>query len=408
MYMTGITMAATDLSRRKFIRLAGGGSLFAAAGFGLTGCDRMPAEAISGWTGPGADAADPRRTALAYALLAPNAHNIQPWLVDLRERDTVVLHVDRQRLLPETDPFSRQILISQGTFLGLLRIAAAELGYRIDLELFPEGEFATDAIDDRPVARCRFVAADEDGPAGAPDPLFAEILHRRSNKEVYRPEPLTIAHADQLTTSLHQQGEQPGQPSGWRCDIAREGTLVARLRDLTAEAIRIEMSTPRTHRESVMLTRVGSREIARHRDGIDLHGPMFWWVKRLGLMTPEKAMTPGTLAYQGGLDYALGWSQSTPSFGWLTSPDNSRTRQVESGEAYVRLNLLATALGVAMHPVSQLLQEYPEMRPLQQVFLSAVGATEPGHVQMLFRLGYADVVPPSPRRDLGDLMIGAS
>lgn len=401
-------MAATDLSRRKFIRLAGGGSLFAAAGFGLTGCDRMPAEAISGWSGPGADAADPRRTALAYALLAPNAHNIQPWLVDLRERDTVVLRVDRQRLLPETDPFSRQILISQGTFLGLLRIAAAEQGYRIDLELFPEGEFATDAIDDRPVARCRFVAADGGGPAGAPDPLFAEILHRRSNKEVYRPEPLTIAHADQLTTSLHHQGEQPGQPSGWRCDIAREGTLVARLRDLTAEAIRIEMSTPRTHRESVMLTRVGSREIARHRDGIDLHGPMFWWVKRLGLMTPEKAMTPGTLAYQGGLDYALGWSQSTPSFGWLTSPDNSRTRQVESGEAYVRLNLLATALGVAMHPVSQLLQEYPEMRPLQQAFLSAVGATEPGHVQMLFRLGYADVVPPSPRRDLGDLMIGAS
>ena len=401
-------MPAADMSRRKFIRLVGGGSLFAAAGFGLTGCDRMPAEAISGWSGPGADAADPRRTALAYALLAPNAHNIQPWLVDLRERDTVVLHVDRQRLLPETDPFSRQILISQGTFLGLLRIAAAEQGYRVDMDLFPEGEFAADAIDDRPVARCRFVAADEDGPAGAPDPLFTQILHRRSNKEVYRPEPLASAHADQLAASLRNEVQQPGQQTGWRCDIAREGALVARLRDLTAEAIRIEMATPRTHRESVMLTRVGSREIARHRDGIDLHGPMFWWVKRLGLMTPEKAMTPGTLAYQGGLDYALGWSQSTPSFGWLTSPDNSRTRQVESGEAYVRLNLLATALGVAMHPVSQLLQEYPEMGQLQQELLSAVGANEPGHVQMLFRLGYADAVPPSPRRDLDDLMIGAS
>lgn len=69
-------------------------------------------------------------------------------------------------------------------------------------------------------------------------------------------------------------------------------------------------------------------------------------------MTPEKAMTPGTLAYQGGIDYALGWVEATPSFGWLVSPDNSRTRQVESGEVYVRLNLQAAALGVAIHPVS--------------------------------------------------------
>ncbi len=394
-------MSDHDAGRRRFIRLVGGGSLFAAAGFGLTGCDRMPAEAISAWGGPDAGGADPRRIALAFALLAPNAHNIQPWLVDLGEPDTVVLYVDRQRLLPETDPFGRQIMISHGTFLGLLRMAAREQGYRCEMELFPEGEFHAATLDDRPVARCRFVTADSGDKASAPDPLFAQIPHRRSNKEAFRPEPLTTADADRLAGAL----DDPGQ-SGWRCDVAREGALVVRLRELTADAVTLEMTTPRTHRESVLLTRVGSREIARYRDGIDLHGPLFWWMTRLGLMTPEKAMTPGTLAYQGGLDYALGWSQSTPSFGWLTSPDNSRTRQVESGEAYVRLNLLATSLGVAMHPVRQLLQEYPEMQPLQQAFLAALGAGEQGHVQMLFRLGYADAVPPSPRRDLDDLMIG--
>src|SRR6056297_519757 len=125
-------MSIHRTSRRRFVRLMGGGSLFAVAGVGLTGCDRMPEEAISGWGGPRPAESDPRRVALAYALLAPNAHNIQPWLLDLREPDTVLLHVDRQRLLPHTDPYSRQILISQGTFLGLLRMAAAEQGYRLD------------------------------------------------------------------------------------------------------------------------------------------------------------------------------------------------------------------------------------------------------------------------------------
>ena len=88
------------------------------AGYG----DRRLAQSGSGET-------DPRRRALAHAILAPNAHNMQPWLVDLSEADVITLYIDRTRLLPETDPFSRQIVISHGTFLELLVLAAAAEGY---------------------------------------------------------------------------------------------------------------------------------------------------------------------------------------------------------------------------------------------------------------------------------------
>ena len=115
------------ISRRKFIRVVGGGAVVvAAAGGGLTQCDKMPAAAVAGWRDP-----DPRRRALAHAILAPNAHNMQPWLVDLSEADA--LYVDRTRLLLETDPAARQIVISHGTFLELLVLAAAAQGYRADV-----------------------------------------------------------------------------------------------------------------------------------------------------------------------------------------------------------------------------------------------------------------------------------
>ncbi len=102
--------------RRNFIRLVGGGAV-ASSLASLTGCsDAYPSEAVAAWQGPGNEP-DVRRWALAHAILAPNSHNRQPWLVDLREPNAITLHVDRTRMLPMTDPWFRQIVVSQGTFL---------------------------------------------------------------------------------------------------------------------------------------------------------------------------------------------------------------------------------------------------------------------------------------------------
>ncbi|MBT5413238.1 MAG: twin-arginine translocation pathway signal protein [Rhodospirillaceae bacterium] len=380
------------LSRRAFIRIAGGGTVLAAAGLSLATCDGMPEEAVAPWRGPGADEADPRRAALARAILAPNPHNIQPWLVDLTEPGVATLFVDRERLLPETDPFGRQILIGHGCFLELASIAAAQGGHRMEIDLFPEGAYGTEGIDERPVARIRFIA----DPGVAKDPLFAAIPLRRSTKEPYTDRPLAPDHAEAL--------RRAHRSAAAALALATEAAHVARIRAVATEAMRIEMETPRTLLESLKLTRIGADEIARHRDGIDLHGPFFWWAKRLGLMSIEEAATPGTQAHQAGLDYALGYFAGTHGFGWLTTADNTRESQVEAGRAYARLNLAATLLGVAMHPVSQALQEYPEVDVARRSMLAET-ATLPGHtVQMLFRLGYADRPDPSPRRPLGAIL----
>ncbi len=385
-------------SRRRLLRMIGGsGALLGASAVGLTQCDTMPSSAIAPWTEPGHDRQDVRERALAHALLAPNPHNLQPWIADLRDKDAITLLWDASRTLPETDPYGRQILIGFGTFIELLDIALRQRGYRADITLLPEGMPGPDAdvsaLPAQPVARIK-IAKDK---TISPDPLFNAIPARRSCKEPYDlDKPLLPSHEADLRASHID--------TTISLNIAKDGPLPDRLRNLTRDAMALEMQTPRMLKESIDLTRVGAEEIAVNPDGIDLHGPMFWWLKRFGIMTRDKAMQPGTMAYQGGIDYALGWAGATPSFGWIATEGNSRAQQIAAGRAYVRLNLRATAQGVAMHPVSQLLQEYPEMSELQQQFRTAVGAKPGTTIQMLFRLGYADQSAPSPRRPLDSII----
>src|SRR3712207_5615914 len=178
------------MDRRTFIRLAGGGMVLAATGCSST----LPADAVAAWRAPGAGETDVRRWIVAHALLAPHSHNLQSWLVDLRQPDEILLHCDLQRLLPETDPLARQILVSQGTFLGILEMAARERGLRADIQLFPQGEFAADRPDQRPVARVLLRAE----PGIARDPLFAQVTRRRTNREAYAPQLPSAAALDAM------------------------------------------------------------------------------------------------------------------------------------------------------------------------------------------------------------------
>ncbi len=378
------------LSRKTFLRVLGGGIVLAAgAAAAVPRLDAMPATAVEGWHGPGPQETDPRRRALAWALLAPNPHNLQSWAVDLSRPGTIVLYADAGRLLPQADPFARQILIGHGCFLEILAMAAAADGYRTDVTLFPDGVWAPD----RPVARIVF--AERSDPAV--DPLFAEVPRRRTVKGTFEARPLDPAHRVALLAG--------SRPSSLPLAIADEPGLVDRLRRLAIAGSELEMTTPRTHKESIDVARIGAAEIAAHRDGISLKGPMIWALRQAGQMTPEKAMTPGTLAWNGGRDYALAGYASARAFGWIASGDNARTTQIAVGRAYVRLQLAATALGVVLQPHSQTLQEYPEMTELRAAMHRETGTPDGATLQMFFRLGYAGDPGPSPRRPLSSFVI---
>lgn len=88
---------------------------------------------------------------------------------------------------------------------------------------------------------------------------------------------------------------------------------------------------------------------------------------------------------------------------WVVSPSNTRLDQLKAGRDWMRIHLAATREGVAMQPLSQALQEYPEMADhYKQVH--GLLAPSGGTIQMLARLGYADTVSPSPRWSLESIL----
>ena len=333
------------LSRRKTLALIGGGTILAAssaAGFAVT---RMPEEAVAPWAAAGGYT-EPRMRALSYAILAPNPHNRQPWKVDLSTADEVALYVDTDRLLPHTDPFSRQIVIGLGCFLEVMRMAALEDGYDDEMVVFPDGS-DSERLDARPVARCRFVKTD-----AARDPLFAHVMERRSLKEPFDVErPVDQASLDRILAAAMVTD----------VDGSVEPDSIAALRELSHEALRIEIETPHTYKESVDLFRIGRREVNANPDGIDFSGPMFEAMALTGTFTREAALNRGSMAYTEGLKAVFANTDTAMGHLWQVTVTNTRSDQIDAGRDWVRLNLAATAEGVGMQPLSQALQEDPEM-----------------------------------------------
>jgi hypothetical protein len=381
------------LSRRNFILIAGSTGVIVAAGKAAIDLDKMPSSAIAAWSAPNSTESDLRKRVLSYAILAPNPHNIQPWLVDLRQPEQIDLYCDRTRLLPQTDPFSRQILIGHGGFLELLDLAASAAGHRTEITYFPKGEFG-DRVDDRPIASIRLIP----DASREPDPLFQQILQRRSAKVPFElTKPLLPEHGQGLATAYTN--------SNCKLTIATDQPQVLGLQGVVRSGMEIETQTPYTHQESVDLMRIGAREVEQHRNGVALTGAPIGWGRLFGMLSREKFADPTSQAFQLSVTMFRDMAEATPAFAWMTTSDNTRSTQLAVGRAYARLNLKATELGVAMHPMSQVLQEYKEMQGLQRGFLKMLDIPEGHTVQMLVRLGYAEHPDPSPRRDLQDLLL---
>jgi hypothetical protein len=384
------------MDRRAFVRLVGGGAVIAAA-LSETGCSSAyPPDAVAAWKGPGSEP-DPRRWILGYAILAPHSHNLQSWRVDLRTPDEIVLHCDLSRLLPETDPFSRQIMMSHGTFLELLDIAARERGLRAEIRLFPEGEFGPQKLDERAVARIRLTP----DRAVSKDPLFAQILQRHTNREAYDIQRPVSAEAWQAMADAVKSN-----PLRFGFVATNQPEALKQHRAIAAEAWRIELITPRTIMESYKVLRVGAAEIARHRDGLSLMDPMVVLMSRVGLFDRSKAPAPNGFAITSQIEDFGKKLASTPGFLWMVTDGNDRVTQVNAGRAYARVQLAATAHGVAMQPLQQALQEYAEQAGPYAEIRKLLGAPQPAQtIQMWARVGHAPPVQPAPRRGVDAIVI---
>lgn len=353
-------------NRRRFLKIVGGGTILAATGVAGFLATRTPHRALAPWRPE--PYGDPRKTALSYAILAPNPHNLQPWLVELIGQNTVRIHRDTDRELPATDPYHRQLYIGLGAFIETMVLAAGAQGFQVRIEYLPDGEGGA-------VAEAVFV------PGGNADPLSDQILKRHSNKEAFTAQRLS-------DTDMSTLGDY--------ADLIADAGDVAQVKELTKRAFEIEMRTPRTLKESVDLMRIGKAEINANPDGIEMRDPMLETLRLTGLLDNDTLMDvdhPGNKAFLRGYFEIL---DATPHYAVITTARNTRRDQLDAGRQLMRLYLKTTEMGLGLHPVSQALQEYPEMET--EYALAHELLASPGHtVQMLLRLGYGPEPIATPR-----------
>lgn len=367
--------------------------LAATAGTGLTvttgGPTRLAAapapDPLAPWqAAPAAAHPDARVRAVAWAVLAPNPHNRQPWIVELAGESEALVHCDLDRRLEDTDPFDRQITIGFGCFLELLRMAAASERRALAITPFPEGQPEA-RLDHRPVAH---VAFGRPGTA-EPDPLFDHALERRTNKLPYdTTRPVPAPALDSLARAAQRRGSVATTAAPERVGV---------LRTLTTEAYAIELGHPRTLWESLRLMRLGRDEVAANPDGIAVWGQQVAELIARGQISRRAFGEIGGPAHRALFERLSRETMTAMAHLWIATPDNSRVTQLGVGADWLRINLAATALGIGLQPTSQALQEYPEMADVQARVRGVLGVPEGHTLQMLSRLGYAPSAPPTPR-----------
>lgn len=344
---------------------------------------------------------DPRIRLAAHGLLAANGHNMQPWKIRLDENDpgTFCLYADSERLTNEVDPLARQMMVTQGAFLEYVKIAGKESGNQAAIELFPNGAYneqkLSESMQSKPVAKITLTKT-----APQSDPLYDALFLPDTNRAPYQPTKLTPEQINQL--------EGVNTDAGLSVRIFQDRQNVEKLNSCAMQAATIEAGVSRVMKESERIFRANEYQKNKYRYGFSVEGQGTSGITRhlmQGAVTLFPSMNSGTAASDLLIRSTRASVSATPAYVMIITKGNDRASQVKSGMLYSRLVLTAARLGLAVQPLSQALEEYPEMKgPYDGIHRDY--APQGGTIQMLVRLGVpTQKVPQSMRRDVMDLII---
>lgn len=307
------------------------------------------------------------RYLVRFAVLAPSSHNTQPWAFRVAG-DTVELFSDRTRSLPVTDPEDRELTISCGAALLLLRLAMRYYGRRDETVLLPDPERPT------LLARVRRGAPYE--PTREECRLFEAIPHRHCHRSDFEPREVP----ERLLNSLERATEVEGARVHLVTDAKRR--LVA---GLVADADHIQGGDPAFRRELARWVHPNHTELP---DGVP--GYAFGMGELTSLLGPLFIANVNWGAAQAREDRHA--AEESPVLAVLETPHNSPLDWLLAGEALARMLLAATAAGVSASFLNQPVQVL-ELRPHLARILGLAG-----YPQLVIRLGYGSGDRPTPRR----------
>ena len=328
----------------------------------------------------------PISRAIACGANAPNPHNTQAWKFKNVTALETLFYVDEDRLIPMTDPPARQIHIGCGCFIETLAVGATGMGYGTSVDYLPEGSYPLEETGRKPVARITL-----DKREGLQKDEFCDyIFERQTNRKNYGGQALiSDAEVDSLRKSFKHDGSV-------EFHFASDPKEMRPFFDIFYRAMEIECTTRRLYEETRIWFRFNEKQRAEKRDGLSvpqigvegLRKRFLEWYLNNG--NPSRWHSTRSInSYLGSVKTGI---ESSQGLVLLKTQTNNQMDWIRSGRAYARVGLAAAKLGLYLHPYSQVLQEYPEMKELQTEFNRLVGIKGEEKIQMAVRIGRAS--PP--------------
>jgi hypothetical protein len=305
---------------------------------------------------------------LFLASLAPSGHNTQPWFVQYIEPYHWIIGNDRTKWLPAVDPTQRETMLSIGAFIQNLDCAAGSFGYVCEWTLLAATNqddrvievklskalsakaFDIDKIKNRRTVRSGFLG---------------DVLKPQDIKDLLDSEPEFIHYLPSTSKASQFINEQ------------------------TIEANRLQADRDPAQQELADWIRFSSRDAEKYRDGLttagmEIEGAAGWVVRNF--YSRENVMKQDFRSR--GIDQIK--QEVATSAGWIliTSQENSVAALLETGRRMQRLFLKVREKVIAIHPMTQILEEASTQKSLNQ----SIGITAP--IQFILRTGYVKDYPP--------------
>lgn len=293
---------------------------------------------------------DKARFLLRYAVLAPSNQNTQPWRFTVRG-PTVDFYADPERHLPVADPYRRELQISVGCALENFLVAAEHFGLGHQVDLLP------DRHDSDLLARVHLEASGEPSPE-RPRELFDAILERHTTRQSFESREVPEEWRGRLQDCVKQDGI--------RLLLIDDPEAKAWIGQVIVETDERQLADPAWQQEEDRLRALGTIE-----EG-------------------ASAFRCDTQAFD-----------SAPLFGVIVSLEDDPASRVRTGQVLERIYLTATAMGLSIQPVSQILElDAPRDVVADVLGLGAALPLQP------FRLGFGESHRrPSPRRPLEEVLV---
>jgi hypothetical protein len=252
-----------------------------------------------------------------YGVLAPSAHNTQPWHFT-RNGDTLLLRADPSRGLEAGDPTGRQLHLSLGAATATIESAARGFGYEAQVSY----EAGTDMV----------VRITLDESADPPQPeLLDAILQRRNDRRPYTSDAQTPQLLDAI--SAVRQGSA-------RVILFKTKEQVEKIAALVGRGSRIA-SRDRNFRQE--LARLIRGPATRHFDGMP--GATFGWnpVQTVMIKLLMPLFDPGGPAARA-IEAQV---RATPAIGVVVADRDEPPAWLDAGRVAQGVALLATSRGHA-------------------------------------------------------------